>query len=188
MTIIAGVSQGVFDKKVLASRKERIWKTAQAHRIMLPTDVLDFLVNLALDDEQYARFLEALIVYATKKKQPITVETAQAVLTQKHSSIKDRSVQAKIILEEVCTFFGFQLMDLLGDERYKEVVLARRIAMVLLLEHSFSTTKTAELVGKTDHTTAIYARERFHEEVAINPALAANVTKIRSAIKQRLAS
>jgi len=80
----------------------------------------------------------------------------------------------------VADFYSLDETDLIARSRKREVVYPRQIAMYLLREDFHgSYPYIGQKLGGRDHTTALHAHEKIHNELKTNVKLVEEVRLIR---------
>ncbi len=106
------------------------------------------------------------------------VDIALADLLPKRSTIEPAEV-----MSQVAGAFGVSVENLIGQDRRKEVVLPRQIAMYLLREEAnYSLPKIGEAMGGRDHTTVMYACQKVTDMLERDDKLRRQVIRIREQI------
>jgi chromosomal replication initiator protein len=106
------------------------------------------------------------------------VDIALADLLPKRSTIEPVEV-----MSQVAGAFGVSVENLIGQDRRKEVVLPRQIAMYLLREEAnYSLPKIGEAMGGRDHTTVMYACQKVTDMLERDDKLRRQVIRIREQI------
>lgn len=88
-----------------------------------------------------------------------------------------------IIVACVAEHFGLtpQIFTAKRHDRGPRYARPRHVAMYLMLRAGYSTTEAAREMNKSDHTTAMYARDRVAAQI-VDAAFAAAIDDITSAI------
>lgn len=85
------------------------------------------------------------------------------------------------IQEKTCTYFSISIELLKSNKRFKNIVLARHIAMYLTREQGFSFPEIAREFNRRDHTTVIHAVKKIEEQIMDDQKLGCMVDDIREA-------
>ncbi len=125
--------------------------------------------------------LNKILFYQEKKQTDITEKTVEEIIEKSIQNLS-RRVSDNQILKSVADFFNIAISDLVSNNRRKEVVEPRQIAMYLLrdiLELSYP------YIGekmRRDHTTAIHSYEKINKEINKNSALNQKILLIKENI------
>jgi chromosomal replication initiator protein len=143
----------------LETRLAILRKKAEGERTFVPDDVLELIATNVKDN---IRELEGALIrvaaFASLNKESLTIEMAEAVLSDILAAGKPRQITPKVILEATASTFGFTIDELRGTSRRRPLVNARQIGMYVFRELTeFSYPAIAREFGGRDHTTVIHA-------------------------------
>jgi chromosomal replication initiator protein len=146
----------------LETRLAILRKKADQERIPIPGEVLELIANHVRDN---IRELEGALIrvsaYASLNREPPTLATASAILSDLLEASRPRQITPKVILEATASTFGFSVEDLCSASRRRPLVQARQIGMYVFRELTdFSYPAIAREFGGRDHTTVIHAVEK----------------------------
>lgn len=95
-----------------------------------------------------------------------TLKSVKEILNDFVSNIQTRSLTPKEIIETVSKFYNTSYKELIGASRKKELVGPRQIAVFLIREElNTSYPAIGNELGGRDHTTAMHAYNKIHQEV-----------------------
>jgi chromosomal replication initiator protein len=121
--------------------------------------------------------------------EPVTGELVDELLDSLHPHTAGRAtehhsprVPITRIQAAVAEHFDLSLEELLGKDRSKRVAGPRQIAMFLACELSGETLPMIAAAFDRDHSTVIHAREKVGSTHRTDPAAAAAVDSLRTAI------
>ena len=98
---------------------------------------------------------------------PITIELAQAVLSNVLYNPKKRQVTPERIAQAVSDYYGVPMDALQGQKRDKAIVMPRQIAMFLMREETdVSLLRIGAELGGRDHSTVLHACDKITREIA----------------------
>jgi chromosomal replication initiator protein len=121
--------------------------------------------------------------YAKFKKQELTIELAQSIISGIEPERSPESVTVAGIISEVSKHFGIDPSDIMGQRRKKEFVLARSVAMYLAKGLTKLTLSAiGSEFGGRDHTTVLYSYEKIGKEIVNDP----NFGKVIEGLKQKI--
>jgi chromosomal replication initiator protein len=133
----------------------------------LPEDILDYIArSIQHNIRELEGALTRIIAYCELNDVTPSLAVATEILKSTLTPPQKTTLNSNQILQTVADFFSLSIEDLRGKIRKKEIVNPRQIAMYLLREEiSQSYPKIAEIIGKKDHTTIIYAYEKIKKEI-----------------------
>lgn len=156
--LIADIAPPEFETRVAILQKR-----AQIERIQVPEQVI---YHIAYAVEGNVRTLEGVLISlaarASVHGKPITLQLASEVLSRHYTDGKQvRPVPTEqAVLQAVCQRFGVTTQDILGDQRSREVLMARQVAMYLLRERAqLPLQQIGQMFGK-NHSTVLHAYNR----------------------------
>ncbi len=98
---------------------------------------------------------------------PISIELAQAVLSNVLYNPKKRQVTPERIAKAVSDYYSVPMDVLQGQKRDKAIVMPRQIAMFLMREETdVSLLRIGAELGGRDHSTVLHACDKITREVA----------------------
>lgn len=156
--LIADIAPPEFETRVAILQKR-----AQIEGIQVPDQVI---YHIAYAVEGNVRTLEGVLISiaarASVHGKPITLQLANEVLARHY--VDEKQVHAvpteQAVLQAVCQRFGLTTQDILGDQRSREVLMARQIAMYLLRERAqLPLQQIGQMFGK-NHSTVLHAYNR----------------------------
>ena len=83
------------------------------------------------------------------------------------TATSNKKISAKHILQMVCEYFEISEEEIVSSKKNQSITYPRQIAMYLtrkLMDMSYKA--IAEMYGKSDHTTVIYAYDKLEKEIA----------------------
>ncbi len=106
---------------------------AEDQAVGVGSDVVEFIARkVASNIRELEGALNRIVAYASMGGQPITIELAQAVLSNVLYNPKKRSVTPERVAQAVSDYYGVDLEALRGEKREKAIVTPRQIAMYLM--------------------------------------------------------
>ena len=113
----------------------------------------------------------------------ITIELAQAVLSNVLYNPKKRQVTPERITKAVSDYYGVAIDALKGQKRDKAIVVPRQIAMFLMREETdISLLRIGAELGGRDHSTVLHACDKITRESAANDELRREIAAVRELI------
>lgn len=161
--LIADIAPPEFETRIAILQKR-----AQIEGIQVPDQVL---YHIAYAVEGNVRTLEGVLISiaarASVHGKPISLQLANEVLSRHYIDEKQVPVipTEQAVLQAVCQRFGLTTQDILGDQRSREVLMARQIAMYLLREKAqLPLQQIGQMFGK-NHSTVLHAYNRVRSSL-----------------------
>ncbi len=109
--------------------------------------------------------LKKVHAYSELTKREVTIDLAEEILKD-HVSRTETAITSQKIIEVVADHFGLRTSDLTSEKRNKSLAHPRQIAMYLCCDLvSESLISVAGALGKKDHSTVIYGRDKIKREL-----------------------
>ena len=113
-------------------------------------------------------------------KKTATMEDVKEALRD-HDFSDKQNLTAERIIDCVCKYFSIKREDLVGKKKNKEIVEPRQICMYTMCTLlDMPLLSVAQVFGKKDHTTVIYARDKVSSQMAENQRIKVAVEDIRA--------
>lgn len=147
----------------LETRMAILRTKAASDNIVLPTEVITLLAtNIATNIREIEGAYNKIVAYTSLMHMPITVETAQKVLSDMGNDIKTRTITYEGIIKVVADHYNVKQDELFNKKRTQNIAFPRQVAMYLCRELAdLSYPRIGELFGGRDHTTVIHAYEKI---------------------------
>jgi chromosomal replication initiator protein len=157
---------------------------AEEQAVPVNSDVLEFIARKVVSNiRELEGALNRIVAYASMGAIPITIELAQAVLSNVLYNPKKRQVTPERIARAVADYYGVQLDALKGQKRDKAIVVPRQIAMFLMREETdVSLLRIGAELGGRDHSTVLHACDKINREMGINDELRRELAAVRELI------
>lgn len=131
--------------------------------------------------------VKRILVYAgIKRTNEISMELAMVALRDILATQPQRTITAKLIIEEVEKYYRLSKGSLESKKRSKDVALPRQVGMYvcreLLDDPSFP--KIGEVFGGRDHTTAMHNVKKISSDIKADKELEKTIQEIISNIKK----
>jgi chromosomal replication initiator protein len=127
--------------------------------------------------------LNRIVAFASMGATPISIELAQAVLSNVLYNPKKRQVTPERIAKAVSDYYSVPMEALQGQKRDKAIVMPRQIAMFLMREETdVSLLRIGAELGGRDHSTVLHACDKITREVATNDELRREIAAVRELI------
>ncbi len=157
---------------------------AEEQAVPVSSDVLEFIARKVVSNiRELEGALNRIVAYASMGAVPITIELAQAVLSNVLYNPKKRQVTPERITRAVSEYYGVQIDALKGQKRDKAIVVPRQIAMFLMREETdVSLLRIGAELGGRDHSTVLHACDKINREMGINDELRRELAAVRELI------
>ncbi len=157
---------------------------AEEQAVPVSSDVLEFIARKVVSNiRELEGALNRVVAYASMGAMPITIELAQAVLSNVLYNPKKRQVTPERIARAVADYYGVQIDALKGQKRDKAIVVPRQIAMFLMREETdVSLLRIGAELGGRDHSTVLHACDKINRELGINDELRRELAAVRELI------
>jgi chromosomal replication initiator protein len=157
---------------------------AEEQAVPVNSDVLEFIARKVVSNiRELEGALNRIVAYASMGAIPITIELAQAVLSNVLYNPKKRQVTPERIARAVADYYGVQMEALKGQKRDKAIVVPRQIAMFLMREETdVSLLRIGAELGGRDHSTVLHACDKINREMGVNDELRRELAAVRELI------
>lgn len=170
----------------LETRMAILRTKAASDNIVLPTEVITLLAtNIATNIREIEGAYNKIVAYTSLMHMPITVETAQKVLSDMGNNIKTRTITYEGIIKVVADHYNVKQDELFNKKRTQNIAFPRQVAMYLCRELAdLSYPRIGELFGGRDHTTVIHAYEKISNFKNSNLAFQNELQEIIEILRQ----
>ena len=170
----------------LETRMAILRTKAASDNIVLPTEVITLLAtNIATNIREIEGAYNKIVAYTSLMHMPITVETAQKVLSDMGNDIKTRTITYEGIIKVVANHYNVKQDELFNKKRTQNIAFPRQVAMYLCRELAdLSYPRIGELFGGRDHTTVIHAYEKISNFKNSNLAFQKELQEIIEILRQ----
>ena len=157
---------------------------AEENGVPIGQDVLEFIARKVVSNiRELEGALNRIVAYASMGAMPITIDLAQAVLSNVLYNPKRRSVTPERIALAVSEFYGVDMDTLRGQKRDKAIVLPRQVAMYLMrAETDVSLMRIGAELGGRDHSTVLHACDKIDRASQDNEELRRDIAAVRELI------
>jgi chromosomal replication initiator protein len=152
--------------------------------VPITSDVIEFIARKVVSNiRELEGALNRIVAYASMGAMPISIELAQAVLSNVLYNPKKRQVTPERIARAVADYYGVPMDALQGQKRDKAIVMPRQIAMFLMREETdVSLLRIGAELGGRDHSTVLHACDKITRESAANDELRREIAAVRELI------
>ena len=152
--------------------------------VRVDSDALEFIARkVASNIRELEGALNRIVAYASMQGMPISVDLAQAVLSNVLYSPRKRAVTPERIAVAVSHYYDVELEALRGQKRDRAIVVPRQIAMYLMREETdVSLLRIGAELGGRDHSTVLHACKKIDQEVSRNEELRRELAAVRESI------
>ncbi len=177
--LIADLTQPDLETRIAILRAK-----AEEQAVPIGSDVIEFIARKVVSNiRELEGALNRIVAYASMGAIPITIELAQAVLSNVLYNPKKRVVTPERITQAVADYYGVDPEILRGQRRDKSVVVPRHIAMYLMrAETDVSLLRIGAELGGRDHSTVLHACDKIGRESAENDELRREISALRELI------
>ena len=170
----------------LETRMAILRTKAASDNIVLPTEVITLLAtNIATNIREIEGAYNKIVAYTSLMHMPITVETAQKVLSDMGNDIKTRTITYEGIIKVVADHYNVKQDELFNKKRTQNIAFPRQVAMYLCRELAdLSYPRIGELFGGRDHTTVSHAYEKISNFKNSNLAFQNELQEIIEMLRQ----
>jgi chromosomal replication initiator protein len=157
---------------------------SEEQAVPIASDVLEFIARKVVSNiRELEGALNRVMAYANMGGMPLTVELAQAVLSNVLYSPKRRMVTPERIVQAVSDYYSVALDQLKGQKRDRAIVTPRQIAMYLMrAETDVSLLRIGQELGNRDHSTVLHACDKIDRESQENDELRRELAAVRELI------
>jgi chromosomal replication initiator protein len=157
---------------------------AEEGAVPITSDVIEFIARKVVSNiRELEGALNRIVAYASMGAMPISIELAQAVLSNVLYNPKKRQVTPERIAKAVADYYAVPMDALKGQKRDKAIVMPRQIAMFLMREETdVSLLRIGAELGGRDHSTVLHACDKITRESAINDELRREIAAVRELI------
>jgi chromosomal replication initiator protein len=150
----------------------------------ITADVIEFVARKVVSNiRELEGALNRIVAYAAMGAMPISIELAQAVLSNVLYNPKKRQVTPERIAKAVSDYYGVGMEALKGQKREKSIVVPRQIAMFLMREETdVSLLRIGAELGGRDHSTVLHACDKINREMQVNDEMRREVAAVRELI------
>ena len=157
---------------------------AEESAVPIGSDVVEFIARKVVSNiRELEGALNRVVAYASMGAMPITIELAQAVLSNVLYNPKKRQVTTEKIARAVADYYGVGLDALRGQKRDRAIVTPRQIAMFLMRQETdVSLLRIGAELGGRDHSTVLHAYDKINREAALNDEMRRDIAAVRELI------
>ncbi len=156
----------------------------QVLRVTVPEEVLEAIARkMQSNIRELEGSLNRIVATAAVTGEPITVQSASAILNDVMFNISRRFVRPETIVKAVARYYHVSEEEMRGKQRDKRVVLPRQMAMYLLREETdLPLVEIGGLLGGRDHTTVLHSVEKIGTELSNGSPLVKELNALRESI------
>ena len=155
--LIVDIQKPDFETRVAILKRK-----AQDEGYDIPYEAIEYIADHVNSNiRELEGCLTSLTAYASFRDEPVTLEMAQAVLSDRIGAHAPRKITPELIIEVVAAQHSLSPEDLTGARRSRDIAAPRQIAMYLCREMTgLSTTDIGRAFGNRDHTTVMHGCEK----------------------------
>ena len=157
---------------------------AEEGGVPIGSDVIEFIARKVVSNiRELEGALNRIVAFASMGATPISIDLAQAVLSNVLYNPKKRQVTPERIAKAVSDYYSVPMDVLQGQKRDKAIVMPRQIAMFLMREETdVSLLRIGAELGGRDHSTVLHACDKINREIAANDDLRREIAAVRELI------
>jgi len=150
----------------------------------MTSDVMEFIARKVVSNiRELEGALNRIVAYASMGAMPVSIELAQAVLSNVLYNPKKRQVTPERIAQAVSDYYGVGMDALRGQKRERSIVVPRQIAMFLMREETdVSLLRIGAELGGRDHSTVLHACAKVNREMQVNDEMRRDLAAVRELI------
>ena len=168
----------------LETRIASLRAKAEEQGTPITSDVIEFIARKVVSNiRELEGALNRVVAYASMGAMSVSIELAQAVLSNVLYNPKKRQVTPERIARAVSDYYGVGMDALQGQKREKSIVVPRQIAMYLMREETdVSLLRIGAELGGRDHSTVLHACGKINREMQVNDEMRREVAAVRELI------
>ncbi len=157
---------------------------AEEGAVPITSDVVEFIARKVVSNiRELEGALNRIVAFSSMGATPISIELAQAVLSNVLYNPKKRQVTPERIARAVSDYYSVPMDALQGQKRDRAIVMPRQIAMFLMREETdVSLLRIGAELGGRDHSTVLHACDKITREIANNDELRREIAAVRELI------
>lgn len=153
----------------------------------LPEPVLSFIAeNITANVRQIEGTVNKILAFQELLGQQVDVDTVTRAVRDMFKDKQDFMPSPDTIIEEVGKFYNIDPLDIKGQARTKDTVMARQVAMYEIRRMTnLSLKEIGKVFNGRDHTTAMHSIERVEKLIKDSPEQAEAIKDINANINAR---
>ena len=153
----------------------------------LPEPVLSFIAeNITANVRQIEGTVNKILAFQELLGQQVDVDTVTRAVRDMFKDKQDFMPSPDAIIEEVGKFYSIDPLDIKGQARTKDTVMARQVAMYEIRRMTnLSLKEIGRVFNGRDHTTAMHSIERVEKLIKDSPEQAEAIKDINANINAR---
>jgi chromosomal replication initiator protein len=161
---------------------------ADSLRFAIPASVIEYIARPECSSvRELEGALNRVVAYATLHDVALSVSVAAQALEHIYSESKpSSSLTPAEVLESVCRYYNVDIERMRGNQRDREIVWPRQVAMYLMRQETSASLKQigAELGGR-DHTTIMHGWEKVQTEIANNDRVRRDIAAVLESLQRK---
>ena len=149
------------------------------NQLNIPKDVIDYIaINVTDNVRDLEGVINTLLVQSIVNDSDITLEMTERIVGRL-VRFKTKIITPEMVINAVCKHYKITHKEINSSSRKANIVKARQIAMYLIQKHTnLSSTQIGMLIGRRDHTTALYACQQVDMKIKTIPSFKEDITTI----------
>lgn len=155
---------------------------SNAYRINIPMNLAQFIASRLDSARKIEGFMKTIKSEVELKHREITPELINEILrTEGNKSKQHLKIKPYDLIKTVADFYHMKLTVLRGQQRVKSIVRARHVAMYFLKEElDLPYIEVGRWFSNRDHTSAMHALRKIHQELEQDEDLRQELAAIRN--------
>lgn len=172
--MIADIHQPCIEVKTAILKRK-----AESSGEILSDEVAHFLASHVTSNiRELEGALIRVVAFAHLTKQPITLDLVQTIFMHNECSTKEM-VDFKAVVKVITKHFSYSLDELRSENRNKELVGARQIAMYIMKKHTDRSLRDiGTYLGGRNHTTVKHALSKIEQQIVADAKLQRQISLI----------
>ncbi len=153
----------------------------------VPYEVIEYIADHVNSNiRELEGCLTSLTAYASFRGEPVTLDMARDVLSDRIRSHAPRKITPELIIEVVAVQHGLSSEDITGARRSRDIAAPRQIAMYLCREMiGMSTTGIGRAFGNRDHTTVMHGCDKVSEGMKADFSFRKRVEELMALVREQ---
>lgn len=155
-------------------------KKAESRNIVIEEEVLSYLAErIDSNVRELEGALSKIISYAGISHKEIDIETAEYIIRSILPDSDLIKITPEKIMENVASYYGIKVEDIIGKSKQKCYAMPRQIAMYLCKDITdLNYTVVGRIFGNKDRTTVMYAEDKIALLIKTDPSLKRDIENI----------
>jgi len=155
--------------------------------VQLPDEISDYIAeNVTANVRQIEGTLNKILAYRDLLDNKVDEEAVSRAVRDMLKKSNEYVPSPTVIIDYICKYYGIDADVIRGQNRGRDIVNARQIAMYLIRRMTnLSLTDIGKEFGDRDHTTVLHSLDRVEKQMRTDPAFAETVKEITTNINSK---